>query len=227
MLYLYQMQREVIQTEDGSKTIRIIELNENYHSIHGALQEANHVFMKYGLLEFQNKEELSVFEMGFGTGLNAYLTAVKASELKIKVDYHGLEAYPVSKEELIALDYGGLIGEENRFIYDQLHSCHWDESVEIIEGFSLHKIQKEIQTNNFPVSFYDLVFYDAFGPQVQEDMWSVEIFEKIFSSLKTGGFLVTYCAKGQVKRNLKAVGFTIEALPGPPGKREMTRAWKK
>lgn len=222
-----KMNREVIQTEDGSKTIRIIDLNENYHSIHGALQEANHVFMKYGLLEFQDKMELAIFEMGFGTGLNAYLTAIKASELKMKVEYHGVEAFPVSDKELIELDYGGLIGEESRFIYDKLHTANWDQSVEIVNGFQLKKIHNEIQKMDFPSAFYDIVFYDAFGPQVQEDVWSVEIFEKIYSSMKAGGFLVTYCAKGQVKRNLKAVGFTIEELPGPPGKREMTRAWKR
>jgi tRNA U34 5-methylaminomethyl-2-thiouridine-forming methyltransferase MnmC len=221
------MKREVIQTEDGSKTIRIIELEENYHSIHGALQEANHVFMKYGLEEFKDKDQLSILEMGFGTGLNTCLTAINSSKLKVKIEYHGIEAFPVSQEELDALDYGNLLGEENRSLYDKIHSVNWDESLEISEGFNLKKIHSEIQNTQLQNEFYDIIFYDAFGPRVQDELWSEAIFQKMYNSLKVGGFLVTYCAKGQVKRNMKAVGFMVEALPGPPGKREMTRAWKK
>jgi tRNA U34 5-methylaminomethyl-2-thiouridine-forming methyltransferase MnmC len=221
------VKREVIQTEDGSKTIRIIELEENYHSIHGALQEANHVFMKYGLQEFKDKDELSIFEMGFGTGLNACLTAIQSQILEVKVNYHGLEAFPVSQEELNELEYGTLLGQENKSLYDALHLAKWNEPVKISESFTINKIQNEIQKIELPVEAYDLIFYDAFGPRVQNELWSEEVFQKMFNSLKIGGFLVTYCAKGQVKRNMKAVGFEVEPLPGPPGKREMTRAWKR
>jgi tRNA U34 5-methylaminomethyl-2-thiouridine-forming methyltransferase MnmC len=221
------VKREVIQTEDGSKTIRIIELEENYHSIHGALQEANHVFLKYGLKEFKDRSELSIFEMGFGTGLNACLTAIQSQVLEVKIKYHGLEAFPVSQEELIQLEYGTLLGEENKSLYNALHLAKWNEEVEISERFTLKKIQAAIQDLELQDGMYDLIYYDAFGPRVQNELWSEEIFQKMFNSLKHGGFLVTYCAKGQVKRNMKAVGFAVEPLPGPPGKREMTRAWKK
>ena len=221
------MKREVIQTEDGSKTIRIIELEENYHSIHGALQEANHVFMKYGLQEFKDKDELSIFEMGFGTGLNGCLTAIQSQVLEVKINYHGLEAFPVSQEELNELEYGTLLGQENRSLYDSLHLAKWNEPVKISESFTINKIQDEIQKIELPIEAYDLIYYDAFGPRVQNELWSEEVFQKMFNSLKIGGFLVTYCAKGQVKRNMKSVGFEVEPLPGPPGKREMTRAWKK
>ncbi len=221
------MKREIIKTEDGSKTIRIIELEENYHSIHGALQEANHVFMKYGLEEFKHKNELRILEMGFGTGLNTCLTAINSKDLKVNIEYHGIEAFPVSQIELDELEYGSLLGEENRDLYNQLHLVEWNQSIEIYKGFNLKKIHSEIQNIELQNEFYDIVFYDAFGPRVQNELWSEEVFQKMFNSLKTGGFLVTYCAKGQVKRNMKAVGFTVEVLPGPPGKREMTRAWKK
>ena len=220
------MKREIIQTEDGSKTIRIIELEENYHSIHGALQEANHVFMKYGLEEFQDKKELSIFEMGFGTGLNACLTAINSTKLKVNIEYHGVEAFPVSQIELDELEYGILLGEENRDLYNKLHAVEWNQSIEIYKGFNLKKIHSEIQHVDLRCEFYDIIFYDAFGPRVQNELWSEDVFKKMYNSLKIGGFLVTYCAKGQVKRNMKAVGFKVEGLPGPPGKREMTRAWK-
>jgi len=221
------MKREVIETADGSKTIRIIELDENYHSSHGALQEALHVFIKNGLLEFKDKPQISIFEMGFGTGLNSFLSAIKASELNLKIQYSGVEAFPVNEEELIQLEYAKLVGDENIDLYTKLHSVPWGEFSTISEHFTLKKIQSELQILELEVESFDIIYYDAFGPRAQEEMWSVELFQKMYDSLKTGGFLVTYCAKGQVKRNMKAVGFTIEPLPGPPGKREMTRAWKK
>lgn len=221
------MKREVIETADGSKTIRIIELDENYHSSHGALQEALHVFIKNGLLEFKDKPQISIFEMGFGTGLNSFLSAIKAAELNLKIQYSGVEAFPVNEEELIQLEYAKLVGDENIDLYTKLHSVPWGEFSTISDHFTLKKIQSELQILELEVESFDIIYYDAFGPRAQEEMWSVELFQKMYDSLKTGGFLVTYCAKGQVKRNMKAVGFTIEPLPGPPGKREMTRAWKK
>ena len=221
------MKREVIETADGSKTIRIIELDENYHSSHGALQEALHVFIKNGLLEFKDKPQISIFEMGFGTGLNSFLSAIKASELNLKIQYSGVESFPVNEEELIQLEYAKLVGDENIDLYTKLHSVPWGEFSTISDHFTLKKIQSELQILELEVESFDIIYYDAFGPRAQEEMWSVELFQKMYDSLKTGGFLVTYCAKGQVKRNMKAVGFTIEPLPGPPGKREMTRAWKK
>ena len=221
------MKREVIETGDGSKTIRIIDLDENYHSTHGALQEAEHVFIKNGLLEFINKSQISIFEMGFGTGLNAFLSAIKANDLKLKIEYTGIEAFPVSIDELNQLGYHDIAGESNSDLYNKLHETLWGEMNEISEWFSLRKINDQLQLINFDNESFDIVYYDAFGPRAQEEMWSIELFQKMYDSIKEGGFLVTYCAKGQVKRNMKAVGFEVEPLPGPPGKREMTRAWKR
>ncbi len=221
------MKREVIETGDGSKTIRIIDLDENYHSTHGALQEADHVFIKNGLLEFVNKSQISIFEMGFGTGLNAFLSAIKANQLKLKIEYTGIEAFPVSIDELNQLGYHDIAGESNSDLYNKLHETLWGEMNEISEWFSLRKINNQLQLINFDNESFDIVYYDAFGPRAQEEMWSIELFQKMYDSIKEGGFLVTYCAKGQVKRNMKSVGFEVEPLPGPPGKREMTRAWKR
>jgi tRNA U34 5-methylaminomethyl-2-thiouridine-forming methyltransferase MnmC len=226
IFYLCGMKREVIKTSDGSKTIRILELDENYHSIHGALQEANHVFIKYGLEGLGTKKTLSIFEMGFGTGLNAFLTALKARDLQVKVEYQAIEAYPVSREELQELGYAFLNGKDDIPIYQQLHEVKWEELHGINAHFSLKKINKKLEEAKMEPAYFDLIYYDAFGPRAQEEMWSVGPLRKMYECLKPGGFLVTYCAKGQVKRNLKEVGFRIEVLPGPPGKREMTRAWK-
>ncbi len=210
------MKREVIETGDGSKTIRIIDLDENYHSTHGALQEAEHVFIKNGLLGFFDKSQISIFEMGFGTGLNAFLSAIKANDLKLKIEYTGIEAFPVSIDELNQLGYHEIAGESNSDLYNKLHETLWGEMNEISEWFSLRKINDQLQLINFDNESFDIVYYDAFGPRAQEEMWSIELFQKMYDSIKKGGFLVTYCAKGQVKRNMKAVGFEVEPLPGPP-----------
>ena len=221
------MKREIVLTEDGSKTIRIIDLDENYHSSHGALQEANHVFIHYGLMEFKNLDQIRIFEMGFGTGLNSFLTALKAEELNLKVEYHGIEAYPVSEAELLELEYTNLVEEQHRSVYEKIHSVNWNELAVINDHFELKKINEKLEEVELEKDFFDIIYYDAFGPRAQEEMWSVELFDKMYKCLKKNGFLVTYCAKGQVKRNMKSVGFEIERLPGPPGKREMTRAWKR
>lgn len=221
------MKREIVTTSDGSKTIRIIDLDENYHSTHGALQEANHVFIKHGLNKCLDQNELVIFEMGFGTGLNAFLTAIKAAENQLNVQYFGVEAFPVSKDELDALGYVDLLGDKYKNIYEKIHAVEWNSLQEIGPCFRLNKIEGKLQEIVLPQQFFDIIYYDAFGPRAQEEMWSIELFEKMYNSLKTNGFLVTYCAKGQVKRNMKSVGFRIEVLPGPPGKREMTRAWKR
>jgi tRNA U34 5-methylaminomethyl-2-thiouridine-forming methyltransferase MnmC len=221
------MKREIVETGDGSKTIRIVDLDENYHSSHGALQEALHVFIKNGLLEFKEKSQISIFEMGFGTGLNAFLSAIKSSDLKLKIEYSGVEAFPVSEDEIIALEYAQLVGGENVELYKKIHSSSWEKMNEISAFFALKKIKNQLQNLELEKESFDIIYYDAFGPRAQDEMWSVELFQKMYDSLKVGRFLVTYCAKGQVKRNMKEVGFTIEPLPGPPGKREMTRAWKK
>lgn len=222
------VKREIITTADGSKTIHIPEWNENYHSSHGALQEAKHVFLRHGLELFHDRTEISVFEVGFGTGLNAILTLQEAEKHQILVNYAGIEAYPVSAEELEALTYEDLLQDSgSRAYYQKLHQTPWNSPEKISPYFSLNKIHQKLEDYSFSVEQFDLIYFDAFGPRTQEEMWHLEIFEKLFKALKPGGVLVTYCAKGQVKRDLKAAGFNVEALPGPPGKREMTRARKQ
>lgn len=220
------MKREIIDTADGSKTIHLPDWNENYHSHHGAKQEAEHVFIAAGLKHFEHSDKLSVLEVGFGTGLNAWLSAIKAKQLAGKIEYHGVEAYPVSEEELAALDYGKLTPEHSA-LYTHIHQADWNIPIDISNNFQLTKWKTNLESFEAQENQFQLVYFDAFGPRVQSELWETPIFEKIHRWLASGGCLVTYCAKGQVKRNLKAAGFIVEALPGPPGKREMTRAWKR
>ena len=221
------LKREVIKTADGSKTIHIGQWNENYHSSHGALQEAKHVFIQHGLSLFLNQDAISLLEVGFGTGLNAALTLENAANKNVLIHYVGVEAFPVTCEELIALNYADLFDEkEFSNNYDAMHVSDWEKEVKITPDFSLTKRREKLQTIQFLDNTFDLIYFDAFGPRVQGELWTIEIFTKMYKALKTGGVFVTYCAKGQVKRDLKSVGFTVEVLPGPPGKREMTRCRK-
>lgn len=218
------MQRTLISTSDGSHTLFVDELNETYHSTHGAVQEAMHVFVQKGL---QWKEagigtELAILEVGFGTGLNAWLTAIHAKD---QINYVGIEAFPVEQELLDALNYADSF-PEHRDIFKALCSAEWGSSVDLTERFNFKKLHTKIQDADLGENLFDLVYFDAFGPAVQKEMWSIEVLAKLYAALKEGGALVTYCAQGQFRRDLKALGFVLEALPGPPGKREMTRAVK-
>ena len=219
------MQRKVQLTEDGSSTIYIPEMDETYHSSHGAIQEARHVFLKHGI-ESLDEGDLRIFEMGFGTGLNALLTLQSSNRLNKKVAYHSIEAYPVELELIERMNYVDEIDASYTEDFKLMHTCDWNEDVQLAEQFVLHKIHAKIEEYAMPEAFYDLIFFDAFGPRAQEKMWTIEILHKMYDGLVKGGVLVTYCAQGQFKRNLKTLGFEIEALPGPPGKREMTRAIK-
>lgn len=224
------MKREIIRTGDGSATIFIPEWNEHYHSKHGALQEAYHVFIRTGLDFYRSKAsdtaEISILEIGFGTGLNALITLLETRTGVSKVNYTGIEAYPVSGEELRELDYAALFSQpEAQQFFKRMHEAAWEKPVEIAPGFELYKKQlffSEIRD----VALYDLVYFDAFGPRVQPDLWTEEIFAAMYKALKKEGVLVTYSAKGSVRRAMEAVGFKVERLPGPPGKREMLRATK-
>lgn len=219
------MKRELVETADGSKTLLAPDLDEHYHSVHGALAEARHVFIKHGLHAIK-KEELSILEMGFGTGLNAFLTFLENQQLQKKITYTALEAYPLAFDLAESLGYVQLTGaEQNNTDFQLMHSCSWGQEQRIDDSFALMKREEKIQDVLFDSKF-DLVFYDAFAPRVQPDLWTGEIFQKIYSATSQEAILVTYCAKGSVKRALKAVGFEVESLEGPPGKREMTRAKK-
>jgi tRNA U34 5-methylaminomethyl-2-thiouridine-forming methyltransferase MnmC len=220
------MKREVITTADGSRTIFIPEMEENYHSGHGALQEAIHVFIKNGLSFFKDTEEISVFEMGFGTGLNAFLSLIEAEKNQLKVNYVGIEAFPVDELMAMELNYTELVGQDYQGIFQSMHQLPWGINHRLTSNFSFRKICSKIEDHIPESERFDLIYFDAFGPRAQHDMWDPSILVKMHKMLKPGGILVTYCAKGQVKRDLKSIGFRVETLPGPPGKREMTRGLK-
>lgn len=221
------MKRKIIQTGDGSNTIHLPGWNEQYHSKHGALQEALHVFIKNGLSEM-NGPTLDVLEVGFGTGLNALLTAQKADKEQLNIHYTGLEAFPLLWKEIEELRYDKLVEQEKAMQwFEQMHSCQWEVFQPITSNFKLCKRQIKLQDYHPAKASFDLIYFDAFGPRVQPEMWDLEHFKQLFKALRSGGLLVTYCAKGQVRRDMKTAGFTVERLPGPPGKREMLRAQKK
>lgn len=219
------LEREIIQTEDGSTTIHIKDWNENYHSKHGAIQEANHVFIKNGLKLF-NSKEISILEIGFGTGLNAFITYIECKKNNQLINYTGVEAYPISTNELNALNYvEQLDAIQYNEIFMKMHQCKWEESENLDFNFNLTKRRQFFSQIN-DINKYDLIYFDAFGYRVQPDLWSTEIFRSMFNALKKNGVLVTYAARGVVKRSMIEVGFNVEKLAGPPGKREMFRAIK-
>lgn len=223
------MDRKIIVTADGSNTIFLSEWDEHYHSKHGAIQEAKHVFIQAGLhhiCKINPKKELSILEIGFGTGLNAYLTLLAIIELRLRVDYNGIDAYPVNLDEVKKLNYPkAIFDKEQDDLFDVLHSSQWESKHQITDRFALTKRQQFFdQIKEF--DSMDLIYFDAFGPRVQPELWTEDIFKKMFKALKTNGVLVTYSAKGSVRRTMQDVGFTVERLPGPPGKREMLRATK-
>jgi tRNA U34 5-methylaminomethyl-2-thiouridine-forming methyltransferase MnmC len=221
------MSIKIILSGDGSHTLFVDELNETYHSTKGAMAESEYVFIEHGLAYCKDSKALNIFEVGFGTGLNALLTCLAAKKMNIKVDYVSIEAYPLQKEIVSELNYGGAINEaEAQYIFDQLHEVKWGEKVEINTHFSITKMHEQLADCNLPVETFNMVYYDAFAPSKQPEMWHIDLLRKVTASLKPGGILVTYCANGQFKRDLKTLGLTVETLPGPLGKKEMTRAIK-
>ena len=238
------MQRKIITTADGSKTIQIEEWNEQYHSVHGAIQEANHVYIKHGLLfcfdhlnSSENKfltpqnstnvsQDISILEIGFGTGLNAFLTLLQADDHQIDVRYVGIEAFPISLNEMKALNYTDQLKvSEKNTLFKQMHEVPWESDTRLTPYFKLQKQQK-LFTDISDKNQHDLIYFDAFGARVQPELWTESVFKIMFKSLKQNGVLVTYAAKGSVRRAMQTVGFNVEKLPGPPGKREMLRARK-
>ena len=210
---------------DGSTTIHLPDWNESYHSKYGAIQEAYHVFIQNGLNTF-NSQPVCILEIGFGTGLNAFITYLESKKSNQKIDYYGVEAYPISSEEIFQLNYVSelnVVSESE--VFKLIHECEWEINNKISALFSLTKRKQFIEQINDHDKF-DLIYFDAFGYRVQPELWSTDIFRKMYKSLKSKGTLVTYAAKGVVKRSLIEVGFKVEKLPGPPGKREMFRATK-
>jgi tRNA U34 5-methylaminomethyl-2-thiouridine-forming methyltransferase MnmC len=220
------LKREIIQTLDGSTTIHLQEWDECYHSKHGAIQEAQHVFIKNGLSLFQNKQ-ISILEIGFGTGLNAFITFLEASKMNQSIDYVGVEAYPISAEEVVSMNYVDELNASNESpVFKKMHESNWEEKIVLRNDFTLTK-RKQFFEEIDDFEKFDLIYFDAFGYRVQPELWSTAIFEKMYNALKPNSVLVTYAARGVVKRSMIEVGFTVEKLAGPPGKREMFRARKK
>ena len=219
------MSLTIITTGDGSHSLRNEALNETYHSVHGALQESVHVFIRNGLehrmLDFRD-ESLSIFEVGFGTGLNALLTANYALENTVTIAYTSIEAFPVPGEIWRTLNYGSTEEAQKRFY--SLHEAAWETEQQIVPRFRLRKMHITLEDMVLPASSFDVIYFDAFAPNKQPDLWTLPMLEKVTALLRPGGVFVTYCAKGQLKRDLKSLGLTTETLPGPPGKKEMVRA---
>ena len=213
-------------TEDGSQTIYLPEMDEHYHSIHGAIQESLHIYIEQGLLQ-TTKKEITILEIGFGTGLNAYLTYCFAKKENISVHYCSLEKYPLEVQEFSQLNYPSNIFPEHSLIFKQMHQAEWNKMVQISEEFKLEKFHADLLTFQFnEIPQFDLVYYDAFAPGKQPEMWTDVILQKVAGTVKPGGILVTYCAKGTVRRSLMSAGFIMERIPGPKGKKEIMRGKK-
>lgn len=221
---------KIITTEDGSHSLYHAALNETYHSFHGAVQESQHVFLAEGIKYFKeanHPKHISIFEVGLGTGLNALLAAIWANENKINVGFTSIEAYPLEMEIALQLNYAGFLPGKNTIQwYETIHNCKWGQAIHIHDHFQLYKINDKVE-NFTSTSSFDIIFFDAFAPNKQAEMWKLEIIQKMYNLLSPTGILVTYCARGQFKRDLKAAGFEVETLPGPPGKKEMVRGIKE
>ena len=221
------MKREIIVTGDGSTTIHLPDLNESYHSKHGAIQEAVHVFIKNGL-DLIEKEEVSILEIGFGTGLNAWLTYFFAQLTNKKINYKGVEAYPVALDEVLQLNYHLQWPDfdNGALVFSKMHQCAWEQKTAISNFYHLQKCQLLFDQIN-DKNTYDLIYFDAFGFRVQPELWSEQIFAIMFNALKSGGILTTYACRTPIKKAMESVGFKTQKLAGPPGKREMLRAIKE
>lgn len=214
----------IIKTSDGSDTLFVPELNEHYHSIYGAVQESLHIFIKNGL-KTCNASPVRIFEVGFGTGLNALLSCIESISDARDYYYASIEKYPLPDSLTRSLNYGQFVNEKTRHLFSKLHSCKWDNEEKITENFTLKKINGDLITDS-PEGAFDLIYFDAFGPDKQPEMWSDDVFRRISNITAENGILVTYSAKGEVKRVLTRNGFKVEMLQGPPGKRQIIRAVK-
>lgn len=219
------MKRIVEVSDDGSTTLRVLDWDEPYHSKHGAIQESQHVFLKQGLHGFDGPE-VRILEMGFGTGLNALLTFIYARKHGLKIRYTGLEAYPLKQEEWTKMNYlEQLSAEEFQPVWQLMHTVASNKWASLDKDFEFYRAELDVRDFRSEPQ-YHLIYYDAFGPRVQPDLWTVPILEKMYAALLPEGRLVTYCSKGSVRRHMQEVGFRVEKLEGPPGKREMLRAIK-
>lgn len=218
-------ERELQITADGSHTLFIPSMDEHYHSVNGAVQESRHVFIEAGMHRVE-KDAFHVMEIGFGTGLNAFLTLLEASCLTKRVVYHSVELYPLQTALVQTLNYPEVICKEKASLFYALHEAEWDTFVPITSFFTLHKIAGDSNRISLP-EHIDLIYFDAFAPDKQPGMWNQAIFNRLYEHTATNGILTTYCAKGVVRRMMQEAGYAVERIPGPPGKREMLRAIRK
>jgi tRNA U34 5-methylaminomethyl-2-thiouridine-forming methyltransferase MnmC len=221
------VERKIIITQDGSPSISIPDLHVTYHSIHGAVQESRHIFVGAGLhasLAMPRPGILNILEMGFGTGLNALLTLIEATSLNIPVNYSAIERYPLEKQEYLSLNYcEWLDAPLFQAVFERLHEYDWEKEIPVSPVFTFLKTNQSLLAFTTPQK-YDLIYFDAFAPAAQPELWTKEVFERLYTMMSAGGILVTYCSKGDVRRAMQSAGFNIEKLKGPPGKREMIRA---
>lgn len=221
------MQREIIVTKDGSHSVSIPELEVTYHSLHGAIQESQHVFINAGLLDSKLFDYIgvhSILEIGLGTGLNALLTLMEADKHQNRIYYTAIEPYPLSEAETTGLNYCEQLNSPHyQQHFERIHECGWEEMYGITDYFRLTKHKTSLQDFSSH-ELFDVIYFDAFAPRAQPELWTQDIFEKLFPLLKDNGTLVTYCSKSIVRRAMQAAGFTIEKIQGPWGKREMIRA---
>lgn len=214
---------ELVKTDDGSDTLFVRELGEHYHSTFGAVQESMHVFIEAGLRTC-NKEVINLFEVGFGTGLNAYLTVIEALRTKQNIHYISIEKYPLPPEIWTTLNYPVIISDGKPELFRTLHEAPWNKAINITENFTLIKLSSDLENVDYSaLPNFDLIYFDAFSPEKQPELWQTSIFQRLADHSAPMGKIVTYCAKGVVRRSLKEAGFTPERIPGPPGKREMLR----
>ena len=223
------MQRKLIVTGDGSHSIKVPELGVIYHSVHGAIQESKHVFIEAGYNaseRFKRSDTLRVFEVGFGTGLNALLTLIESKKLNQKIYYESIELFPLSVDEAKMLNYCTILHRDDlQKIFERLHECNWEQETIVNANFSFKKSKSDLLSFQ-PSGSFDIIFFDAFDANAQPELWTEGIFEKMFEMLKPKGVLTTYSSKGTVRRAMETAGFTVEKIPGPPGKREIVRAVK-
>jgi len=221
------MSNKLFETSDGSHSLFSGQYGVSYHSKHGAVQETQHVFINAALrLKALTQQDLHILDIGFGTGLNAYMTLFEAAKRNLKITYTAIEAYPISLDQATQLNYSQLLKKEAfQSTFLKMHGDNWGENLLLNDHFQFTKFQKKFEDLAFDNQF-DIIYFDAFAPNSQPELWGEDILSAMYKALKPEGVMTTYCAKGVVKRTLKAVGFEIEALKGPPGKREMTRAIK-
>lgn len=225
----------ILQTRDNSHTLYVPELDETYHSRNGAIEEAMHVYIGKGLHDRAaalrpdpaqpDQPEVSVLEVGFGTGLNAWLTAMECPELSIRCSYHSLEAFPLPASLTSQLNYTNNASADDKMLFDELHKAAWNQPAALTPLFSLHKHHTTLQLYT-PQTQFDVIYFDAFAPEKQPELWTEELFRKLYNCLKPGGMIVTYSCKGIIRRLWQDIGFITERLPGPPFKRHMLRGTK-